>query len=116
MGGRKRPLKLLIMIQQAVVISMIILAIHSFTWQGMIFNGIKKLIKPEWHISKPIYGCPICMTPWWGTLMYAVFFWSGSFYQWIDWLCVVGCATGFSVISVILITLREHCLDNDSHE
>jgi hypothetical protein len=51
------------MLTHAFIIAMIVLFIHASSWDGMIFEGIKKIIKPEGHLYKPIYGCPICMTP-----------------------------------------------------
>jgi len=91
------------MIEHAFIIAMIVLLIHACSWQGMIFEGVKKLIKPEGHIYKPIYGCPICMTPYYGTIMYLLFF-RLSF---VDWLLTIGTAAGMSVISVILIDIKD---------
>ena len=91
------------MIEHAFIIAMIVLFIHACSWQGMIFEGIKKLIKPEGHLYKPIYGCPICMTPYYGTIMYLLFF-RLSF---VDWLLTIGTAAGMSVISVILIDIKD---------
>lgn len=94
------------MIEISLVIALIIFAAHSFTWEGMIFEGVKKVIKPEWKISKPIYGCPICMTPWWGTIIYTLIF---VFAGWKEWFLTIGAATGFSVICVILIYIMDYC-------
>ena len=91
------------MIEHAFIIAMIVLFIHACSWQGLIFEGIKKLIKPEGHIYKPIYGCPICMTPYYGTIIYLLFF-RLSF---TDWLLTIGTAAGMSVISVILIDIKD---------
>lgn len=93
-------------IQLAVIISLIVLFIHSCTWDGMIFSKIKDYIKPEGNLYKPIYGCPICMTPWWGTLIYVLFI----HVSFVHWLFVIGAASGLSVISVVLIDLREAML------
>lgn len=91
------------MIENSFLIAFIILAWHSFSWDGQIFSGIKKVIKPEWKISKPIYGCPICATPWYGTIIYLLFMGSDP----IEWFITVGAATGVNVISVILITIKD---------
>lgn len=102
------------MIENAFIIAMIVLFLNSTTWEGMIFENINKILKPKWKISSPIYNCPICMTPWWGTLIYWLFI--GISCQ--DWLFVVGCASGINVISVILMALRNACVlyikNNDS--
>jgi hypothetical protein len=95
------------MVAHALVIALIVLFLHSCTWDGEIFEGVKRLIKPEKKISKPIYGCPICMTPWWGTLIYWIFFHSSV----QDWLLTVGAAAGMSVISVVLIDIKDYCVE-----
>lgn len=79
------------------------LFLHATTWDGMIFQGIKKLIKPEGMLYKPIYGCPICMTPWWGSLIYWVFYHSSV----ENWILTVGAAAGLSVLYVVLIDLKD---------
>lgn len=97
------------MIEHALTIASIVLFLHSCTWGGMIFNGIQNWVKPEDWMSKPIYNCPICMTPYYGTLIYVLFF--GVSLQ--DWLLTVGTACGFSVVSVVLITIREYFLNQE---
>ncbi len=92
------------MIENSLIIALIILFLHATTWDGHIFNGIRKLIDEDKKISKPIYNCPICMTPWWGTLIYGLFFHIG----WLDWLLTIGAAAGISVIFVILIIAKEY--------
>ena len=87
-----------------IVISLAIIFMHACTWDGMIFAGIKKIIKPDWFISKPIYRCPICMTPWWGTLFY--FFLQPS-PTLINWLSTIAVAAGLYVLYVCLLTIRE---------
>lgn len=87
----------------AIVIALIILFLHATTWEGHIFNGIRKVIKPKGMLYKPIYGCPICMTPWWGSLIFWIFV-GGNI---IEWLFIIFTAAGISVLFVILIALRE---------
>jgi hypothetical protein len=86
--------------QIGLALALIILFIHSCTWDGMIFSFARKVIKEDTMLSKPIYNCPICMGPWWGTLMYVTLFGWGS---WQEWVLVVGSASGFGVIFVIAI-------------
>lgn len=56
----------------AIVVAMIVLFIHvAFKWETHIFEPIGNWIErnaPEW-IEKPLIGCPICMCPWWGTVI-----------------------------------------------
>ncbi|MBC7451513.1 MAG: hypothetical protein H7259_08505 [Cytophagales bacterium] len=92
------------MIEHAFIIAMIVLFIHSTTWKGMIFEGIKKIIKPEGMLYKPIYGCPICMAPYYGTILYLIFFRLSI----SDYVLTIGTAAGLSVISVIIIDIKDY--------
>lgn len=89
---------------QALIISFIVLFIHATTWEGHIFEGVKKIIKPEGKLYKPIYGCPICMCPWWGTVLYLILF-NESFK---DWFITIGAAAGLSVLYVLLIQIKDN--------
>lgn len=91
----------------ALIISLIVLFIHACTWEGMIFAKIKKFIKPEGMLYKPIYGCPICMTPYWGTAIYWLFF--NNSIQ--DWILTIGAAAGLSVLYVLLIDIKDYIKD-----
>jgi len=85
------------------IVAMMVLFLHATTWEGMIFEGIKKIIPPKGMLYKPIYGCPICMTPWWGTVIYLL----TQDFDWKIWLLSIGCASGINVISVVLLSARE---------
>jgi hypothetical protein len=59
----------------ALILALIIYFIKATTWEGHIWEKQGKALKeklPE-KLYKPIIGCPICMTPWWGTLLYLSF-------------------------------------------
>lgn len=92
------------MILQALTISLIVLFLHATTWDGHIFEGIKKLIKPEGKFYKPIYGCPICMSPWHGTYLY----WLLYHISVIDWLVTIFTAAGFAVIWALIIDIKDN--------
>lgn len=89
----------------ALTISLIILFLHACTWEGMIFYPLTEILPSDrgW-LWKPVYGCPICMTPWWGSLIYWLFFHVSI----ADWLLSVGCAGGLSVLFVAAL----HWMDN----
>lgn len=95
-------------LETSALISLIVLFIHATTWDKQLMSWIKKIIKPDWYISKPIYGCPMCMTPYWGT---AIWYWlfDGSFTEWETWLATILAASGWSVVSVILIYIKDYC-------
>lgn len=66
------------MLEQAFIIALIVYFLKATTWKGMIFYGPKEKLKnlPSF-IRKPFFECPICMTPWWGTIVYLVAHFSG---------------------------------------
>jgi hypothetical protein len=59
------------MLGPAFIIAFIVYFIKASTWRGMILYGIKERLcdLPEF-IKKPLFDCPVCMTPWWGTAIY----------------------------------------------
>lgn len=92
------------MIEQIFIISLIVLFIHATTWKDMINEWVKKIIKPDTFFHKPIYGCPICMTPYWGTALYWIIYHNGI----MDWLITVFSAAGISVLYVLLIDIKDY--------
>lgn len=78
------------MIINALIIALIVFFIKATTWKGHIFEGIdiflqQILTKDNWRrnaappfkkepmkIYKPLIGCNICMTPWWGFVIYTI--------------------------------------------
>ncbi len=61
------------MIETAFIIAFIVYFIKATTWKGMIFYTLSEKLEswPE-AIRKPFYECPVCMTPWWGIIIYLI--------------------------------------------
>ena len=62
------------MIINALIISLMVYFIKASTWHGMIWEKPRVFLEktlPE-KISKPLIGCPVCMTPWWGLPIYLI--------------------------------------------
>lgn len=62
------------MLANALVLALIVYFIKVTTWPGHIWQSVgywaeEKL--PE-KLYKPFIGCPVCMTPWWGTILYLI--------------------------------------------
>ena len=59
------------MIETAFILAFIVYFIKATTWKGMIFYEMTEKWErwPEF-IRKPLYECPVCMTPWWGIVIY----------------------------------------------
>lgn len=95
------------MLQQSFVIAFIVLAVHAVFLPGMIFGKISGTIS-LWaatkngfyeKIRKPLFECPVCQTPWWGTIAYWIVY-GNSAKEWV--VCCI-CATGINfVISIYL--------------
>ncbi len=81
------------MIGLSVLIAFAVLFINSTTWEGMVFSDVANTLDtklPEW-LSKPLYGCPICMSFWYGSLFYILY---NGFDKWL--IIVVFAAAGIN--------------------
>ena len=112
------------MIEHALIITAICWAIHATTWQGMIFEELGAyfdrydLLPPVdrprlFPLLKPLYACPICMCPWWGSvylLCMNVYMYSMNVSEMyinitsscVPYLAILLTATGFSAIIDLL--------------
>lgn len=90
------------MLKKAAIFSLTTYFLHVTTWEGHIFHRPANWLRgklPE-GIQKPLFDCPICMTPWWGTLMYALL--KGDRRGVVKAVLTVGAAAGMSVVLAIL--------------
>ena len=93
------------MIELAVLIAFAVLFLNATTWEGMIFEDVANWLDtklPEW-ISKPLYGCPICMAVWYGSFFYILY---SGLDKWI--VIVVFAAAG---INAFIVNLNNHIKD-----
>jgi len=114
------------MIHNAIIISLIVLAIHATTWRYMIFNELAHWLRkrlPQW-LHKPLFDCPYCMTPYYGALLYLGLHYShikgfnfaGDIFTTI--VLIVGTlavAMGLNVFSMIAIQFMETCISFQEH-
>jgi len=90
------------MIELSVLIAFAVLFINSTTWEGMIFEDVANYLDtklPEW-VSKPLYGCPICSSFWYGSVFYLIYH---GFDKWL--IIVVFAAAG---INAFIVNLNKH--------
>ena len=61
------------MLSAGFIVAFIVYFIKATTWTGMIFHPIISRLNflPQ-KIRKPIFECPVCMTPWWGAVIYII--------------------------------------------
>jgi len=105
------------MVETAFIIAFIVYFIKATTWKGMIFHELSEKLEswPE-AVRKPLYECPICMTPWWGLIIYLIGHYSGlqefdelSFPRVVFTILVAsGINTIFLLINKIYDTLFTH--------
>lgn len=95
-------------LENAAIIALIVYFIKATTWPGMIFEKVGVWAEDTFgeYWNKPILGCPVCMTPWWGTALYLFFHFTevGGFED-IRAQVIAGtvlCSAGLNVIVLML--------------
>lgn len=94
------------MIELTLIISLVVLFIHATTWEGMINEWVSRVLwhAPPW-IKKPLFDCPICMAPWWGSLILLLF---GVFTDnWLHpfiWVITLFAAGGINTVLIYIIS------------
>jgi hypothetical protein len=85
----------------ATIIAFAVLFIHYTMQEEEIFGFVQVWLAPLINkIKKPLIGCPICMTPWWGSLI----IWIGILCNaWIpptvfEWLMILAIAGGINTV------------------
>lgn len=106
------------MIEQIIIIALIVLFVQATTWEGMIFESVGNELEralPDW-LYMPLIGCPICMTPWHGTIWFILiatadvgpFSWTGDFVRdFIQVIATVFGAAGVNCFSVMVMKWHE---------
>jgi len=72
------------MLEKVVIIALIVIAVWAVYLNGMIFGKIGNYVTqkfPHW-LSKPLVDCPICQTPYYGSVAYWLI-WGESVKEWI---------------------------------
>ncbi len=105
------------MLTAAFIIAFIVYFIKATTWRGMIFHNVSERLKwlPK-KLRKPLFECPICMTPWWGVALYLIGHYAGlqefaelSFRRLLFTVFVAaGINTFFLILNKIYDTLATH--------
>lgn len=60
------------MIEQSLFVSLSVLAVWATMWYEGIFEFVRLWGERRlpMKLQKPIFECPVCMTPWWGGIIY----------------------------------------------
>lgn len=94
------------MLTQAFVIALSVLFIYTTMQEGMIFEKLGNFFKcklPE-ILWKPVFDCPICMTPWYGTIIYFILF----TFSWKDYLGTIFTAAGIACVFVYFLRMTDY--------
>lgn len=83
------------MIEQALIISLLVLSIHYTMQEGEIFGGLGRWFENNlpYQIHQPVFDCNVCMTPWYGSVIY-VLIWGVNW----QWPVVIIVAMGFGIM------------------
>jgi len=84
-----------LIIEKAVIVSFSVMAIWCCMLETMIFGRIRNLNIPEW-MEEPLYGCVVCMTPYYGSAIYWIFLGDGM----IEWILVILVSMGIATFFV----------------
>lgn len=113
------------MLTSAFLIAFIVYFIKATTWKGMIFHGFtEKLSFLPKKLRKPLFECPVCMTPWWGVAIYLIGYYAGleefselSFRRLIFTVfTAAGINTLFLILNKIYDTLATHEVKDEKPE
>lgn len=95
------------MLEKIFIVSFIVFAIHATMEEGMIFEFVQKWYfkatknwseKKQEYWSKPLFACPICQTPYYGSAAYWLIY--GN--SWQEWLIVIIASMGVNTVFVKL--------------
>jgi len=90
-------------IEKLIIIALLVLSIHYTMQDGEIFEGLGKWFErnlPE-RIHPPVFACNVCMSPWYGSLLYWIIPWQKIGLQestLIGWPVAIIVAMGFNIV------------------
>ena len=94
------------MIETIIMIALVVLFLHVTTWEGMINEWVANKADhwPEW-VKKPLFACPICMAPWWGSVILgAMWAYSRMKIDPLSWVLIVFAAGGLNAVLIYIIS------------
>lgn len=91
------------MLEKSLIIALLVLSIHYTMQEEQIFEKLGdwfERVLPE-AIHKPVFDCPVCMAPWYGSILFWLIPWPKLFIipntieQWL--VCII-VAMGFNIV------------------
>lgn len=72
---------------------MMVFAIHYTMQEGEIFGVAQKI--PLGKLADPLRDCPVCMMPWYGTVIYLIF---GYHPNWVEGIEIILASMGINAV------------------
>lgn len=98
------------MLETSLLVALVVLFLNVTTWEGMINEWVKR-VTFNWpdYFKKPLFDCPICMAPWWGSLILIVGYQAGALpaYNWFEAVCILFAAGGINAVLIYIITANK---------
>lgn len=84
------------MVEQAFIISLLVLSIHYTMQEGEIFGGLGRWFENNlpYQIHPAVFDCNVCMTFWYGSGLYWLLYGFGI----VEWMVAVIAAMGLNII------------------
>lgn len=91
------------MLEKSLIISLLVLSIHYTMQEGEIFEGLGKWFEKvlPGKLHPPVFACNVCMTVWYGTLLYWLIPWQKlnlTVSNWLEWPVVIIVAMGINIV------------------
>lgn len=87
-----------LMLEQTILTCFFVFAVWSTMLPGMIFGKVREVgddVLADW-VRYPLYECPICSTPYYGS----AFYWFAFGNSIKEWVVVILCAMGLAAIII----------------
>lgn len=91
------------MLEKSLIIALIVLSIWYTMQENEIFEGLGKWFEkvlPE-RIHPAVFACNVCMTVWYGTLLYWLIPWQKlnlTVSNWLEWPVAIIVAMGLNIV------------------
>lgn len=92
------------MLEKIFILTLVVWTIHCLFWDGMILGFVSRWLSykiPLWA-QKIVYACAMCMTPYYGSALYWLY-WGDS---WQEMLKIIACSIGLSAMIITLAPIQ----------
>lgn len=85
------------MLNQALILALLVLSIWYTMQEGEIFGKLGRRLEDHlpYKIHPAVFECNVCMSPWYGSILYWAIPWEHELWQWP--VVIIG-AMGFNIV------------------